>query len=39
MITPQQIQKDALKLVEGGVASTVITMQAIFATLAVYIYW
>jgi len=35
----QQIQKDAIKIFEGGVASSVITFQAIFATLAVWIYW
>jgi hypothetical protein len=39
MITPQQIQKDVMKLVEGGVASSVITAQAVVAILAVWIYW
>ncbi len=39
MLSPAQIQKDVLKLVEGGVATTVITMQAFVAMVAVYVYW
>ena len=35
----QQIQKDAIKIFEGGVASSVITLQATVAMLAVWIYW
>ncbi len=39
MISPAQIQRDAMKLVEGGIASTIITVQAFFVTAAVWIYW
>lgn len=38
-MTPAQIQKDAMKLVEFGVASTLITVQSVIVTLAVFIYW
>ena len=39
MLSPAQIQKDVMKLVEGGVATTVITFQAVFVLAAVYVYW
>jgi len=37
--TPQQLQKDAMKLVEFAVASTTITAQILVISLATFIYW
>lgn len=38
-MSPDQIQKDVMKLVEFGVASTLIVSQAVLVTLAVFLFW